>query len=370
MTAAADLEILLVVVPGLESALREEAVEKGFRKPTVVTGGVVIRGSWRDVWRANLELRGASKVLVRLGAFRAMHLAQLDRRARQFPWSATLRPDVAVRVEASCSASRIYHAKAASQRIAAAIRETLGAPVSAEAEICVKARIEDDLCTISLDSSGELLHRRGHKQAVAKAPMRETMAALFLRSCGYRGKEAVLDPMCGSGSFVIEAAEIAAGLNPGRSRRFAFEMLAGFDADAWQAMRSAGAIRTPPPQFFGSDRDAGAIRMSEANARRAGVSDVTRFRRLAIGDLTAPTVSPGLVVVNPPYGERLGERGPLRDLYAALGRKLAAEFSGWRVGIIATDAALVATTGLPLTAGPPVLHGGLKVRLFQSAPLP
>lgn len=129
--------------------------------------------------------------------------------------------------------SRIYHSAAAAQRIETAIREELGATIAADAELCIKARIDDDLCAISIDTSGESLHKRGHKQAIGKAPMRETLASLFLRQCGYDGTEAVVDPMCGSGTFVIEAAEIAAGLKPGRSRRFAFEQLAGFDQAAW-----------------------------------------------------------------------------------------------------------------------------------------
>ncbi len=141
---------------------------------------MIVRGRWLDVWRANLEIRGASKVFVRIGAFRVLHLAQLDKRwARRFPWAETLRRDVPLRIDVTCRKSRIYHAGAAAQRIATAIREELGAPVTPDADLCIKARIEDDLCTFSIDSSGELLHKRGHKQAIGKAPMRETMAALF-----------------------------------------------------------------------------------------------------------------------------------------------------------------------------------------------
>ena len=218
-----DFEIFLVTAPGLESALVAEAREKGFKQPAPILGGVTVTGGWTEVWRANLELRGAVRVLARVAEFRAMHLAQLDKRAHKVPWTQILRPDVPFRVEASCRKSRIYHEGAAAQRIKTAIKDALGAPVSPDAGIAIKARIDDDLCTISVDTSGESLHKRGHKEEVAKAPMRENMAALFLRQCGYRGSEPVVDPMCGSGTFVIEAAEIAIGLKPGRSRRFAFE---------------------------------------------------------------------------------------------------------------------------------------------------
>jgi putative N6-adenine-specific DNA methylase len=379
VTPDGDLEIFLVASPGLEALLAAEAREKGFRDPAPVRGGVTVRGGWPEVWRANLEIRGASRVLARVGAFRAFHLAQLDKRARRVPWGAFLRPDVPVRVEASCKGSRIYHAGAAAQRIERAIREELGAPASPEAEVTIKARIDDDLCTISLDTSGELLHRRSHKEAVNKAPMRETLAAPFLRACGFDGAEPVLDPMCGSGTFVIEAAEIAAGLHPGRSRGFAFERLATFDEAAWRRMREAAPGREgeagpetgPAPRFFGSDRDAGAVAMSRANAERAGVAGITEFRQGAISDLVPPDGPPGLVIVNPPYGGRMGSKKDLSPLYRALGRTLLERFAGWRVGLVTNDAALARATGLPFgPPGAPVLHGGMRVTLFSTGPLP
>jgi putative N6-adenine-specific DNA methylase len=366
-----DFEIFLVTAPGLEAVLCAEALERGFAGATALPGGVAFRGRWPDVWRANLEIRGATRVLVRIGAIRVMHLAQLDKRARKFPWGQTLRADVPVKVEVTCKASRIYHAGAAAQRIETALRETLGVTIEAEAPLVLKARIEDDLCTFSLDTSGESLHKRGHKEAVGKAPMRETLAALFLRQCGFTGDEPVMDPMCGSGTFVIEAAEIAAGLNPGRSRSFAFEQLASFDAGIWAKMRAAGASATPPLQFFGSDRDTGAVRMASANAARAGVSACTDFRHHAVSDLTPPEgVRPGLVIVNPPYGARIGERKLLFSVYGALGQTLLSRFRGWRVGMVTSDAGLAKASGLPfLPLEAPVSHGGLKVNLFRTAPL-
>lgn len=372
-----DLEIFLVTLPGLEPLLRAEALEQGFRNPTVAAGGVTVRGGWPEAWRANLMLRGTTRVLVRIASFRAVHLAQLDKRARKVAWGEVLRPDMPVRVEAACKASRIYHAGAAAQRIGRAITETLGAPLAgegmADGPMVIKARIEDDLCTLSVDTSGELLHKRGHKQEVNKAPLRETLAALFLRHCGFDGREPMVDPMCGSGTFVIEAAEIAAGLLPGRSRSFAFQRLAGFDAAAWDEMRAAAPPPTVPPLLFhGSDRDAGAIAMSAANAERAGVAAFTAFRQRVIGDLWPPAGSPpGLVMVNPPYGERLGERKALEPLYQALGRTLLGRFSGWRVGLLTSEEKLAHATGLPFTAtSPPVPHGGLRVKIHATGPLP
>jgi putative N6-adenine-specific DNA methylase len=369
-------ELYLVCTPGLEDALVAEAKAQAFRDPVAGKGGVTVAGAWPDAWRANLVLRGATRVLVRIAAFRALHVAQLDKRARKVDWASFLRPDVPFRVEASCRASRIYHEGAAAQRIARAIHETVGAPEAEDAPVTVKARIDDDLCTISLDTSGESLHKRGSKQAVAKAPLRETMAALFLRQCGFDGREPVVDPMCGSGTFVIEAAEIAAGLAPGRARRFAFEQLANFDAAAWQKLRDAAKrprAENAAPRCFGSDRDAGAVASARANAERAGVAALSQFTQRAISDLVPPegAESGGLVIVNPPYGGRIGERGKVAALYQALGQVLASRFAGWRVGLVTNDAQLVAATGLPFApASGPISHGGIKVVLYRTPPLP
>ena len=365
-----NLEIFLAATPGLEDPLLAEATQNGFADATRIPGGVRIHGGLRDVWRANLNLRGANRVLVRLGSFPAVHLAQLDKRARKFPWGDILRPDIPVKVEATCRKSRIYHAGAARERIERAISETLGAPISPDATLRVLLRIEKDICTLSVDSSGEALHKRGHKVAVAKAPMRETMAAMFLRDCGFDGSEPVLDPMCGSGTFVIEAAEIAMGLPPGRSRRFAFQDLARFDADAWNALRAPVEATEPGLVFHGSDRNAGAIDAASENAKRAGVDSITRFHQRSVSDLKPPAGPSGLVIVNPPYGARIGDEKRLRSLYGSLGKVLMSRFTGWRVGIVTSNQSLARATRLPLLPpGPIVDHGGTKIRLYRTQTL-
>ena len=366
MTSTNRFEIFLAGIPGLETDLRAEARELGFSKAHLVTGGVAFSGGWADVWRANLELRGASRVLARIATFRVSHLAQLDKLARKVAWSAILNRDVPFRVEAVCRQSRIYHSGAAIERIERAISETLGAVAAPDAPVCVMARIEDDVCTLSVDTSGELLHKRGHKEAVNKAPLRETMAALLLRRCRFDGTEPVVDPMCGSGTFIIEAAEIAAGLKPGRNRSFAFEQLATFNEDEWNCLRAV----TPPapmssPRFFGSDRDAGAIRISTDNAERSGVSAITDFRQLTVSEVAPPEGPPGLVIANPPYGTRLGEKATLQPLYRSLGQTMLQRFRGWRVGLITTEPTLARATGLPFRPpSAPIAHGGLKVQLY------
>jgi putative N6-adenine-specific DNA methylase len=360
--------LFLACLPGLEPTLADEASALGFPDPRPVPGGVETAGTWPDIWRANLMLRTASRVLVRIGSFRAMHLAQLDKRARKFPWGETLRADIPIRVDVSCTRSRIYHQKAAAERITRAITETLGTPVTADAPLRLMARIEDDLVTFSLDTSGEGLHKRGHKLATGKAPLRETMAAAFLMQMGFDGSQPVIDPMCGSGTFVIEAAEIAMQLAPGRAREFGFEQLASFDPQAWDQMRRQNP-RKVARQFFGYDRDQGAVKNASDNAARAGVAEVTAFACQPLSALTRPATAPGLIMVNPPYGARIGNPKLLYGLYASLGTVLRERFSGWRVGLVTSEKKLAQVTGLPFTSGPILPHGGLKVQFYQTPPL-
>lgn len=363
----ASFPIYLVSTPGLEAPLCAEALEQGFEGATVTDGGVTFTGTWADVWRANLVLRGPTRILARFAEFRAMHLAQLDKRARKVAWGDFLKPGIPVRVEASCKRSRIYHAGAASQRVATAIREEFGATIDEEAALRIMVRIEDDLVTLSIDTTGASLHKRGFKEAVNKAPMRETMAAMFLRQCGYDGTQTVLDPMCGSGTFVIEAAEIALGLLPGRERSFAFELLPSFDAKAFSALRANASPKTGTQRFFGSDRDPGAIRMASENAERSDVTALTQFEQRSVEDLEPPPGPPGLVILNPPYGTRIGDKAPLVTLHRTLGTVLKTRFKGWRVGIITADKNLAGATGLKFEpALPPVLHGGIRVALYRA----
>ncbi|WP_299729140.1 class I SAM-dependent RNA methyltransferase [uncultured Tateyamaria sp.] len=351
--------------------LTEEARGLGFDVTGVEPGGVSIAGDWSEVWRANLELRGATRVLVRIGEFMAFHLAQLDKRARKFPWGDVLRADVPVRVDVATSRkSKIYHAGAATQRIEAALREEAGLTIAADAPVILKVRIDDNRVTVSVDTSGDPLHKRGHKPAVGKAPMRETLAAMFLRQCGFDGSAPMFDPMCGSGTFVIEAAEIACGLQPGRSRAFGFEHLTTYNPNA-EALRRSDRLRRAQVKFFGSDRDAGVIDMAQTNAARAGVDDLVTFTVANSGEATPPEGPPGLVIINPPYGARIGDKKALYPVYGRLGQVLLERFSGWRVGIVTSEGSLAKTTGLPfLPDGPSIAHGGLRVRLYRTDPLP
>ena len=192
---------------------------------TPIIGGVEFSGDWYQVWRANVYSRTATRILVRLGEFPAVHLSQLDKKARKFPWQEHLKAQHPVRVEVVSRKSKIYHARAAAERIENAIVYSVGNRISQDADICIKVRIEKNLVKISIDSTGEGLHKRGYKSSTGKAPMRETLAAAFLRMCKFDPSQPLIDPMCGSGTFVIEAAEIAVGQAPGKRRALAFKSL-------------------------------------------------------------------------------------------------------------------------------------------------
>ena len=257
------------------------------------------------------------------------------------------------------------------RRIATAIRETLGAPVPDDPPddaLTLKVRIDDDLCTISVDTSGEPLHRRGHKQAVNAAPMRETLAALFLRACGYTGAEPVLDPMCGSGTFVIEAAEIAAGLAPGRSRAFAFERLATFDPAAWSALQGRRPA-APDPHPLPRQRPRRRRHRHEPRQRRPRRRRGThRLPPGPVSDLARPDGPPGLVIVNPPYGARLGDAA-LRPLYAALGAILRRGSPAGASASSPPSPRSPTPRAAVRAARPAGAAGPLRIRLWQTGPL-
>ncbi|MEO1656861.1 MAG: class I SAM-dependent RNA methyltransferase [Pseudomonadota bacterium] len=365
-----ELTIFLAAPPGLEPWLLEEARELGLTKPRAVPGGVECTGQWADVWRANLWLRGASRVLVRLGSFRAAHLSTLDKRSRTLPWESVLTPGTTISVEATCRASKIYHSGAAAERVRKAAIAKAGVAFDKGGGAKIFVRIEKDICTVSLDTSGELLHKRGYKQSVVKAPLRETMAALFLHAAGFSGQEPLIDPMCGSGTIPLEAALWSRGLAPGRDRHFAFERLATFDADVCEAMRRETPTTNTVNTVIGADRNGAAIEASRQNAERAGLSDVVQFRHQPLSQLERPEGPPGLVMINPPYGERIGDRRELTALYASIGSVMRDRFTGWRAAIVTSDAKLAKATGLPFKQpGPPVPHGPLRVRLYQTDPL-
>jgi putative N6-adenine-specific DNA methylase len=385
---AAGPALFAVAAPGLEPIVAGELAQLGLRGEATA-GGVTFHGGERELYRANLHLRTASRVLLRLGdEFYADSFSELRAKAGRLPWQSYLEPGQPVAIKATCHKSKLYHSDAVAERVAGAIEDRLGRPVArvkgpSEADeetseagtppALVIVRLVRDMVTISLDTSGALLHQRGYRLATAKAPLRETLAAAMLLASGWDRAAPLLDPFCGAGTLPIEAALLALNLAPGRLRRFAFMDWPGFQPDLWQTLldQAEAARRPTAPPIWGSDRDAGAIEAALANAERAGVAEQVRLDRKAVSALEAPP-GPGWVVTNPPYGVRVKQSGDLRNLYAQLGKVLRARCPGWQVAMLTGDLRLARATGLPFDErrSLSLVNGGLRVTLLQGEAQP
>jgi putative N6-adenine-specific DNA methylase len=213
-----------------------------------------------------------------------------------------------------------------------------------------------------------LLHRRGYRLETAKAPLRETLAAAILLGADWEGHMAFADPMCGSGTLAIEAAMLARRMAPGRARTFAFEQWPGHDASAWQDIRgeaAAAELARAPAPILASDRDAGAVTAAASNAARAGVAHDVVVARQSLSALTVGP-APGLIAVNPPYGVRVGDKGPLRDLFAQLGNVVRTRAPGWRLAMLSADRHLERQVRLPFAEQWTSTNGGIPVRLVTA----
>ena len=373
-------KLFAVCTPGLEAFVAQELTQLGRMGrheigALVEPGGIEFQGSFHDVYRTNLYLRTASRVLVRLGQFYAAEFPELRRKAGRLLWENYLVPGRSITLRVTCQKSRLYHEAAVAERVAGAIGDRLGIlpPVHKYQEDSdtdlpqlIIVRLFDNLCTISIDSSGALLHRRGYRLATAKAPLRETLAAALIMASGWDKISPFLDPFCGSGTIPIEAALFARRIPPGFRRRFAFMEWPHFDSKFWEELLTdaAKAIVLDIPQIIGSDRDAGAIRAAQANAERAGLADRIEFSKRAISAIDPPP-GPGWVVTNPPYGVRVSRTNDLRNLYAQFGKVMRAKCPGWWVTLICDRIQLIRNTGLDFDQGIPTINGGLKVRLFR-----
>ena len=388
------MEIFAATAPGLESIAAGELKALG-AKGSQQAGGVLFEGDHRLLYRANLHLRTPSRIIVRLGRFHATTFYELERRARKISWENFLPAQGMVDIRVTCRKSRLYHSDAVAERVLSVISD-----VRADIELAKASpddtddgeesthesasqiqrfvvRIVDDQCEISADSSGALLHRRGYRQEVAKAPLRETLAAAMILASGWKPDEPLVDPMCGSGTIPIEAAMIARGIAPGLRREFQFMQWPSFDAGLWKELVAAAQnqITTADGSIRCADRDSGAIAASNHNAERAGVAADIEFANqpltATLDALEDIETGEGWVLTNPPYGIRVGESGDLRNLYARLGRITG---KGWRLGVLTADQRLARHAGIPLRSRFDTKNGGIPVgflaneRAGKSAP--
>jgi len=330
-------KLFAVCPPGLEQVLSREMGAKAS------AGGVELEGDLVLAARLNLTLRTATRVLARLGEFRATTFPDLIRKARSLPFDLCLRKGQPVALRVTCRKSRLYHSGAVAERLREAIGERLGAPppeAAADEESdspaqLVLARFDHDVCTVSADTSGALLHRRGYRLSQSRARLRETLAAAMLLALGYDGSGPLADPLCGSGTIAIEGALIARRRAPGIARSFALERWPAFDAASLGRLREEAREREiphAPHPIFASDADAAAVRAAQENAKRAGVDADVRVEQRALKEVRLETGAGGLIVTNPPYGVRLG--GDLARLYYELGDLV--QRAGYRLAVLAS----------------------------------
>ena len=373
------LDCFAAVAPGLEALALGEATALGLPVESE-EGGIAWRGDARSVIVANVGLRVASRVLVRMASFEARTFIELERRGRRIPWAGVVPPGGRVRFRVTCRKSRLYHSDAVAQRLAGAVVRAVpgasveesnaadeDAPEREEAALFV-VRFLHDRCTVSADTSGALLHRRGYRQATAKAPLRETLAAALVAASKWDGLGPLVDPMCGSGTIAIEGALLARGAPPGARRRYAIEGWPGVPAELGRAVRAelgAEALAASPAAILGSDRDVGAIESARGNAERAGVAADVEFAVHPLSAMRLPDAERGWIVTNPPYGIRVGEADRVRDLWAQLGNVLRRQAPGWRVTLLSPDPALERQLQIPMQVVARTTNGGIPVRIVS-----
>jgi len=380
-SAPETLTWFAVVAPGLEEpARREIAALPGAADVRVVDGGVEWRGPPAVGARANLWLRVATRVLARVGAVEAREFGKLRRSLARLPWASFVPEGATVAVRASTTRCRLYHTGAIAESVLLGLGDAIG-----EVTAAAKAKSEDDDAaedaatttvyvrgvgdrfTFSVDASGELLHKRGARTEIGAAPLRETLAAGVLALAEWSPAEPLCDPMCGAGTIPIEAALHAMGQAPGLERTFALSRWPLFAArpELERTLVDEARVQvttTTSIVITGSDRDAKLVASARRNATRAGVDAHVTFSCADLGDVRAPAPS-GLVVVNPPYGRRLGDPKRIDRAYRDLGRTLRARFAGWRAAVLVPAKLPPTALGLPVTARFPLVNGGLRVAL-------
>lgn len=387
------LDVFAVAAPGVAPLLAQECLALGFTPTEVTDAGVALSLTSEELFTLNCHSRLATRILRRLAQFGARDFATLEKQAARVPWGLVVAAGTRVRLRVTCRKSRLYHSDAVAERIARGITAAVPgvqvelrarddedadagqadtAETSAPSQLFV-VRLDHDHCTISADSSGALLHRRGWRQAVAKAPLRETLAAMLLAVFEWDGDMPLVDPFCGSGTIGIEAALRARRIAPGLQRQFAMEHWPGADTAAHAALRARARAMVQPRltvPIVLRDRDAGAIAAARANAERAGVLDDLDIAQGALSSLDLSAYgSAGLLLTNPPYGHRVSEGADLRGLYARLGEVLRSGGRAWQLGLfMPNDRVLLGQLRLRVTSRLRTSNGGLPVEVWATQP--
>jgi putative N6-adenine-specific DNA methylase len=336
-----------------------------------VPGGVAFSGQWQACYRANLWSRIASRILWRVGEFAYRNEHDLYDAVKAIDWPRYFRVERTLRVNVTGQKSPLKSLEFATLRIKDAVcdrfREKLTQRPSvdrANPDVRVHAFLEADKGIVYLDTSGEPLFKRGWRAGAADAPLRENLAAGILMLTGWKPEEVLLDPMCGGGTFLVEAGAIARGRAPGAKRAFAFEKLSAFDAGVWERVKRESSAEEKTPILHGSDTDPRALNAARKNLAAAGVERWTKLERLDVLERPAPAPA-GVMVMNPPYGERMGSAEELERFYPKLGDHLKKTFAGWRCYVFTADLRAAKLIGLAPSKRIPLWNGALECRLYE-----
>ncbi|MBC7984705.1 MAG: bifunctional 23S rRNA (guanine(2069)-N(7))-methyltransferase RlmK/23S rRNA (guanine(2445)-N(2))-methyltransferase RlmL [Candidatus Obscuribacterales bacterium] len=369
---------------GVADLLAAELKDLGATRAREMKSGVEFDGELEVAYRACLWSRTANRILLQLAIIEVRSAADLYKGVQTIDWSEHLKASGTLAVDFSGSVPGITHTQFGALKTKDAIvdqlREKFGERPSVDLErpdVRINVHAHREQATISIDLSGESLHRRGYRVRGVAAPLKENLAAAILLRAGWpaiaQAGGGLVDPMCGSGTFVIEAALIAADIAPGIAREyFGFLNWQRHDVALWSKLieeantrRSKNLSALPCGILHGYDRDSSAVRAATENMQRAGLSGLMNFYRRELSELSAPSTDPGLVVVNPPYGERIGDQSTLRDLYALFGKQLREHFVGWKAAVLTGNPPLARDIGIHAKRSHTLFNGALECRLLR-----
>jgi putative N6-adenine-specific DNA methylase len=363
----------------MEEIASAELVALGASATETVHGGLYFEGDQDTLYRAHLWLRTGNRILLPLRSFPCHSPEDLYENLIKFKWETFLRGDFTFAVDCTISGrgtpslSHSHYAKLkAKDAIVDRLREKTGSRPDVDQEdpdINVVIYIRDGICTLNMDATGDSLHERGYRPRGAEAPLKETLAAGILKLAGWDPATPLIDPMCGSGTFLAEAALMATDTAPGLFRgRFLFMNWPDFHEPRWEKWLAEAEARRKPlqaGQLFGYDEYPEAIRASQGTMRRLGVADEVLLERRDFKDFVLPeNLTPGALVVNPPYGERLGEEEELKSLYKSLGDTFKQQLKGWKAGVFTGSPVLAKSIGLRPTRRIPLFNGPIECRLL------
>ena len=359
---------------GLEMILVDELRQLGAVKVHAVGGGVQFDGDLSLCYRVNLESRIASRLLWQVAKAGYRGENDIYRIAYAVPWTDWFDAARTIRVDISATKSPLTSLNFVTLKIKDAVCDKIRqlsqrrpSVDTRDPDIPIQGHLSDREFTLYLDTSGEPLFKRGQRVATGAAPLRENLAAGILRLAGWTSDIPLLDPMCGSGTILIEAAQIALDIMPGLGRRFAFEKFNNFDAQVWRELiqrRTAPRKARVALAIYGSDIDGAVLKAALTNLAGAGLERVVHLKRANVLELTAPAKT-GIIVSNPPYGVRLGEQQALTEFYPKLGDVLKRQFAGWRAYFLSADMQLPKLIRLATSKRTPLFNGALECRLFE-----